>query len=133
MTMPTTGAVNHVALTVTDMARSRSFYENLLGFEFVMEFGPKYLFSNGELILALNPAPDLEQAIPNDRFSESRVGLDHISFNVESLEAMERARQWLDDNNVSRGEIRDLGDLGIYVMAFRDPDNIQLEITAPKT
>lgn len=132
MTMPTTGAVNHVALTVTNMARSRDFYQDLLGFEFIMEYGPKYLLSNGELILGLNPAPDPEQAIPNDRFTESRVGLDHISFNVESLEAMESARQWLDDNDVPRGEIRDLGDLGIYVMAFRDPDNIQLEITAPK-
>ena len=33
---------------------------------------------------------------------------------------------------VSHGEVRDLGpDLGIYVLAFRDPDNIQIELTAP--
>ena len=28
-------------------------------------------------------------------------------------------------------EIKDLVDLGMYVLAFRDPDNIQLEMTAP--
>ena len=133
MTKPKTGAVNHVTLTVTDITRSIDFYRDVLGFDFITEFGPKHLLSNGKVILALNLSPDPQQAIPNDRFSENRVGLDHVSLNVESLEALENARQWLDDNDVSRGEIKDLGDLGIYVMAFRDPDNIQLELTAPKT
>jgi hypothetical protein len=37
-----------------------------------------------------------------------------------------------DERDVPHGEIKDLGpDLGIYVLAFRDPDNIQLELTAP--
>jgi glyoxylase I family protein len=133
MTKLTTGAVNHVTLTVTDIDRSVEFYRDVLGFDFITEFGPKHLLSNGEVILALNLSPDPQQAIPDDRFSENRVGLDHVSFNIDSLEALENARKWLDDNDVSRGEIKDLGDLGIYVMAFRDPDNIQLELTAPKT
>ena len=39
-----------------------------------------------------------------------------------------------DENGVPHGEIRDLSGNGvpIYVLAFRDPDNIQLEFTAPK-
>ncbi|MDX1615087.1 MAG: VOC family protein [Candidatus Promineifilaceae bacterium] len=128
----TTGAVNHMALTVTDLERARDFYVQVLGFQFVTEFGPKYLLSNGELILALNLAPDPGQAISGDRFSENRVGLDHVSFNVGSLAALESARERLDELNVPHGEIKDLGDLGIKVLAFRDPDNIQLELTAAK-
>jgi hypothetical protein len=32
---------------------------------------------------------------------------------------------------VPHGEITDLGDaFGMYILAFRDPDNIQLELTA---
>jgi hypothetical protein len=32
---------------------------------------------------------------------------------------------------VPHGEITDLGDVfGLYILAFRDPDNIQLELTA---
>jgi hypothetical protein len=32
---------------------------------------------------------------------------------------------------VPRGEIKDPGEaFGIYVLAFRDPDNVQLELTA---
>jgi len=96
-----------------------------------MEYGPKYLLSNDSVILALNAAPDPARAITNDLFDENRVGLDHISFNVSSHEALEQASQLLDERGVSRGEIKDLADLGIYVMAFRDPDNIQVELTAP--
>lgn len=39
---------------------------------------------------------------------------------------------YLDGQGVVRGEIKDLGPgFAIYVMAVRDPDNIQLELTAP--
>ncbi|MGD9093071.1 MAG: VOC family protein [Anaerolineales bacterium] len=133
MTSIETKAINHLALTVTDMNRARDFYQNVLGFEFITEFGPKYLMSNGEVILALNQAPDPTQAISNDRFSENRVGLDHISFNVGSMAELENAVKVLDEQGVPRGEIKDLGGLGICVLAFRDPDNIQLELTAPKS
>ena len=126
-----TGAVNHVTLTVTDRDRAREFYTSVLGFQFIMEFGPKYLLNNGSVILALNLSPEPVRAIPDDRFDENRVGLDHVSFNVGSHEVLEQAAHLLDERGVSRGEIKDLADLGIYVMAFRDPDNIQLELTAP--
>jgi hypothetical protein len=59
------------------------------------------------------------------------VGLDHISFSVENLAALEAAARLFAEKGVEHGEIRDLGPFGIYVMAFRDPDNIQLELTAP--
>ena len=127
------GAVNHIALTVTDRDRSREFYVNVLGFQFVMEFGPKYLLSNNSVILALNPAPDPTRAIKNDRFDESRVGLDHVSFNVASHAELEEAVKLFDERGISHGEIKDLGGLGIYVLAFRDPDNIQLEYWLHKT
>jgi catechol 2,3-dioxygenase-like lactoylglutathione lyase family enzyme len=126
-----TGAVNHITLTVTDLKRSREFYSDVLGFNFLMEYGPKYLLSNGTVILALNLSPDPARAITDDQFDENRVGLDHVSFNVASHEVLEQAVRLLDERGVTRGEIKDLSDLGMYVLAFRDPDNIQLELTAP--
>ena len=131
MTSVPTGAVNHITLTVTDRDRAREFYTGVLGFKFLMEYGPKYLLSNDSVILALNLSPDPARAISNDQFDENRVGLDHVSFNVSSHEILEQAAQLLDEGGISRGEIKDLADLGIYVLAFRDPDNIQVELTAP--
>ena len=84
------------------------------------------------MILAVAEAPDPGRAIQNDHFDENRVGLDHISFSVSSRDDLERAAQEFDRLGISHGEIKDLGGLGILVMAFRDPDNIQLEMTAPK-
>jgi catechol 2,3-dioxygenase-like lactoylglutathione lyase family enzyme len=126
-----TGGVHHFALTVTDRDRSRDFYVNVLGFQFLMEFGPKYLLSNGTVILALNPPPDPERAIRNDSFDESRVGLDHISLNVNSLADLQNAVRVLDEKGIRHGQIKDLGGVGISVLALRDPDNIQVELTAP--
>jgi glyoxylase I family protein len=128
-----TGTINHVTLTVTDLSRSRDFYTSLLGFQVILELSPtRTLLSNGGAILALSTAPDPTQAIQDDRFNENRVGLDHASFNVGSREELEAAARLFDEHGVSHGEIKDLGPgLGIYVMAFRDPDNIQLELTAP--
>ncbi len=127
-----TGAVNHIALTVTDRERSRDFYTGLLGFQMVTEFGAKYLLSNGNVILALAPAPEATRAIKGDQFDENRVGLDHISLNVANHAALEKALKVFEERGIPHGDIKDLGGLGIFVLAFRDPDNIQVELTAPK-
>lgn len=129
-----TGAVHHLALTVTDTARSREFYSTYLGFQVVVELGPKVIMSNGPTIMAINPPPDPSQALDDDAFSEHRVGLDHVSFSVGSHADLEAAAKLFDDNGISHGTINDLSPHGLpfYVLAFRDPDNIQLELTAPK-
>ena len=126
-----TGSVHHLTLTVTDVQRSVEFYTTLLGFQMAMEIGPRRLLSNGSVIVALAP-PDPDQALPNDRFNENRVGLDHLSFNVARRADLETAVGLFDAHNVPHGEIKDLGPaMGLYVLALRDPDNIQLELTAP--
>jgi catechol 2,3-dioxygenase-like lactoylglutathione lyase family enzyme len=126
-------AVHHVRLTVTDVARSEAFYTGLLGFARAMELPRGVLLSNGATLLALAPPPDDASAPPGDRFDENRVGLDHLSFAVESSAALGTALAAIDTRGVPHGEIIDYGPaLGICVLAFRDPDNIQLELTAPR-
>jgi hypothetical protein len=86
------------------------------------------ILSNGALIMGLRGQQHTES---DDRFDEFRVGLDHISFSVGSRDELERAVQILDQYGVPHGAIEDLGsDFGLYVLTFRDPDNIQLELTA---
>ena len=124
----TLGPVHHFALRVTNPDRSMGFYQNLFGFQIVVELPDVTILSNGTLILGLRGQQDAER---NDRFDEFRVGLDHISFSVGSREELERAVQILDQHGVAHGEIEDLGrDFGLYTLALRDPDNIQLELTA---
>jgi catechol 2,3-dioxygenase-like lactoylglutathione lyase family enzyme len=127
-----TGPVHHLALTVTQVRRSADFYSSLLGFQPIMEYGPRILLFNGSMVLAITPPPDASQSLKDDQFNENRVGLDHLSFGVKSKADLEEAFQILNQHDVPHGEIRDLGgDLRIFVLAFRDPDNIQIELTAP--
>lgn len=128
------GAVHHLTLTVTNLQRSLNFYTEVLGFQVAMELGPtRSIISNGGAMVALGTAPDPERAIPGDRFDENRVGLDHLSFSLGSRQELDQAVRLFDEKGIPHGEIKDLGEtLGLCVLAFRDPDNIQLELTAPR-
>lgn len=135
------GPVHHLRLTVTDIARSRDFYTRLLGFDVAAESPPDgdpaaeaaypilwggIVMMRGNMLLGLRPV-----AKAGDRFDEDRVGLDHLSFSVNSRAELEQAEAWFDENGVTHGEIRELPSFGIYILPFRDPDNIQVELTAP--
>ena len=127
-----TGAIHHLRLTVANVDRTRAFYTRLLGFQIAMEIPPGVLLTNGQVVLGIGPAPDASRNLSGDRFDENRIGLDHLSFSVGSREELEQAIRLFDENGVPHGEIDDLGaTLALYMVAFRDPDNIQLELTAP--
>ncbi len=133
--MPTpmaTGPIHHLRLTVSDVDRSRAFYTEVVGFEFVMDLPSGVFLSNGAVGLGLGPSPAPDRAPAGDQFDEARIGLDHLSFGVADRAELERAKLLLAERGMPHGEITDLGDaFGLYVLAFRDPDNIQLELTAP--
>jgi catechol 2,3-dioxygenase-like lactoylglutathione lyase family enzyme len=115
---------HHVTLNVTDLSRARAFYEGVLGFEVDQDFpGYKLRVRVGEsrARLVLCPPPG---AVDADRFSEYRIGLDHISFGA-SLADIERMADALAAAGV-RADLRH-DPLGTAVLSFRDPDNIALE------
>ena len=132
-----TGAINHLKLTVSDVKRAHAFYTDILGFELMggsIE-GGHIALSNGSIFLGIGKAADATQSPENDRFSEHRIGLDHLSISVDSHADLLAAQKRFDEHGIVYGEIKDLREAGfpLYVMAFRDPDNIQLEFSAPVT
>lgn len=110
--------INHIKLTVSDLEKSREFYEKLPGFKLVAKHPNFYMFACGNFYLGLTDHKG-EQKIKI--FDEKNVGLDHVSFTVESKGDLAEAQKLL-----GQGEIKELSN-GLWVMAFRDPDNIQLE------
>jgi glyoxylase I family protein len=127
-----TQGVHHFRLTVSNVDRAVAFYTEVLGFKKIMDLNPGAFLSNGQVGLGIGPHHDPNRAIRGDRFDENRIGLDHLSFSVTSRAELEHAVRMFDKRGAPHSEIRDLGPaFGIYILIFRDPDNIQLELTAP--
>ena len=133
-----TGAVAHIRLTVTDIKRSREFYESVFDWPINLEVPEDaddatrqrlaFLFDGviynvGESRIGLRPGSD-------DRFDENRTGLDHIAIRVGSKAELDDAADHLDSLGIVHEPIKDIGVM--YILEFRDPDNIALELVAPK-
>jgi len=125
------GGLHHLSFTVSNAEQSRDFYTSLLGFQVVTELPKGYFLSNRTAMFGVRTAPDPSQAMTSDRFNENRVGLDHFALSVPDRGALERAVAVLDARGIGHGEITNLEPFGIVVLFFRDPDNIQVELTAP--
>ena len=74
--------IHHIILTVADPARSDAFYRRILGVEIGGGDENIRWISCDTFLLAFQRAP--HKPIPNDRFDENRVGLDHFAFAVDS-------------------------------------------------
>jgi glyoxylase I family protein len=137
MAIPTTSYA-HVRLTVTDIERSRRFYDDVFGLPVAYELPAdadeatkaqlSFLFGGviyrlGDALLGLRP-------VSADAFSEDRTGLDHVSFALSSRADLDEAATLLDDRGIEHGGVKDIG--AGFILEFRDPDNIALELFAPK-
>jgi catechol 2,3-dioxygenase-like lactoylglutathione lyase family enzyme len=121
-----TPGVNHIMLTVSDLERSRSFYGDLLGFEIKTippEYGKMFYIAVGDLTIWFMQH---DKTPAGDRFSEFRVGLDHLSFTAPDVETMQALADKLHAAGVQTDDVKTFP-TGNKYMAFRDPDNIQLE------
>ena len=134
--------IHHVRLTVTDIARSKAFYVQLLGLDPVIDFTDQVdepgaredrnrfyggcVFSFGGQLLGLRPV-----AQPGDTFDSTRVGLDHVSLGVASVDALNSAASALDAAGVEHGTVDVLEGTGMAILSIQDPDNINLEFVAP--
>ena len=130
----------HVRLTVTDISRSRAFYESVFGFDIAFEAPPAdadeetkaqlaflfggVIYSFGGGLLGLRPV-----ASSGDRFDEDRVGLDHVSFAVAARSDLEASTSLLDGLGIEHGGVKDIG--AGFILEFKDPDGVALELFAP--
>lgn len=128
VTMPIDG-LHHVLLTVTDLARSSTFYEQVLGLRKVREIpddgtaGAKVLFAlpDGRLFGVVQHA-----ASDGSVFDEMRTGLDHVAFAVDA-EELDTWRRSLAEAGFPTSATG-LSALGEPLIMVRDPDGIQVQI-----
>lgn len=121
------GAIDHVSLTVRDLACSTAWYCQVLGFEVAREVAG----IGFRRAILTQPASrsfvGLTQHESNDGepFAENRAGMDHMALRVDSLEELASWKVRLVEQGVAFSTPR--ADL----IVLRDPDNIQLELYFP--
>ena len=119
---------SHVAIRVTDLERARRFYSEVIGFPVVLELEGVMLVQVGSGLMGIRA--DAEGAKPGDRFDPHRVGLDHVSFAVDSVEQLDRMKRDLDAAGVPNDGVHDEPDLNAKGLVFYDPDGIAFELYA---
>ena len=117
---------SHVAIRVTDLQRARRFYVDLLGLPVALEVEGVVLVKTGSGLLGIRA--DAAGAKPGDRFDPHRVGLDHLSFAVDTVELLERMKRDLDIAKIPNDGIHDEPALNAKGLVFYDPDGIAIEL-----
>jgi glyoxylase I family protein len=127
---PTFSGIHHINFSVTDLERSARWYQDVLGLEFGWEMPDTE--GRGRKVALLVPGTPLRlvlsqhQTNDGQAASEFRTGLDHIAFTVSHRAALEDWIARLRSAGVSCSEVKE-GATG-YLVTFRDPDNIQMEM-----
>ncbi len=122
--------IDHLAIRVSDLARSKRFYGRLLGFmgfEREWEFGEVVGWNNGETMFWITQA-DAQGRRHKHRTGD--VGYHHYAFELETRAQVDAVHAFLVEEEVeiidppaaypSYGE-------GYYAVFFLDPDGLKLE------
>ncbi len=116
---------HHLSLSVTDLAKSTEWYQQVLGLDVAAEiegegFRRTRLRAPGGMTLTLT-RHDQESG---ERFDERRPGMDHVALQVENVEAL---KDRFDELGVDHSDVKRTSG-GTAMITLRDPDNIQVEV-----
>ena len=126
-------AIHHVAINVHDLERSERWYAEVLNFQRLAPFeGDRFkrilMRHASGIVIGLTRHDD---AAAEATFDERRTGFDHIAFQVADRAAVEAWMARFDQLGVVHGDLVHTPITGSYLVVFRDPDNIQLEVYSP--
>lgn len=128
----TFAALTHVAVTVSDLAVSTPWYRRLFDAEPALDEDTDAGFHHVVWQLDEGTLFGIHQhstTTASEKFSEFRIGLDHVAFGCRSRAELQAQLERLDALGVAHGGIVD-AHYGSGV-SFRDPDGIALEFFAP--
>ncbi|HAM03436.1 MAG TPA: hypothetical protein DCQ30_14610 [Acidimicrobiaceae bacterium] len=119
---PTLGAINHLALNVSDLRRSERWYTD--AFDLTRIDGEIAPDGSGHVTLLCPPGGWILALA-----SSASPGVEHVAFTCASRNAVLRWRQLLEDRGVEVGTVTDAPYGSGFVV--RDPDGVEVELFAP--
>jgi len=127
----TLASIHHVALSVSDLERSASWYRDLFGFvELFRESNDVrsaivMAIPDTEVVLGLVHFPDGT----DDSFTPKRAGLDHLCFGADDRAELEHWMGHLEQRGIAHSGVVDMPTSSF--LNFEDPDGIALAFATP--
>ena len=121
--LPSDTRLGPVRLQISDLARSLSFYQNILGFRVVRHEGPVATLAAHDDDRVLIELHERKRAVPVPR--RGRVGLYHFAILMPDRPALGRFVQHLGDVGAQAGAADHLVSEAFYL---QDPDNLGIEV-----
>lgn len=124
---------HHLTLNVQDVDRSEKWYAEVLGFERLAAFDTETFtrvllrHPGSGAILGLNRHT---AAVGGEPFDERRAGLDHVALGVPDRAALDAWVDRFDALGVLHSGVKPGTSPGSWLVTFRDPDGLQLEVFA---
>ena len=124
--MSHTKGFDHIGITVSDLNKSKEFYMKACGMKIVMEHEGVCGLTDNNFSLWLSTSRDYP--IKDNKFDRNRIGLDHWSFKVTSMEDLKEIEKILKEINapMEDGGITD-DDYGGTAIFAQDPDGMKVE------
>ncbi len=133
MSPPALSGFHHVTLNVQDVEKSERWYCEVLGFARVTDYATDTFervimrHPDSGAVIGLNRHVGPVSAEP---FDERRAGLDHLALRVPDRDTLDAWILRFDERRVAHSEIKAAAIPGSFLVVFRDPDDIQLEVFA---
>ena len=120
---------HHLSLSVTDLGKSTEWYRQVLGLDVTAEiegegFRRTRLRAAGSGVTLTLTSHDQESGEP---FSERRAGMDHVAFDVGSVQDVQALKGRFEQLGVDHSEMKSTTQRTALI-TLRDPDNIQIEV-----
>jgi catechol 2,3-dioxygenase-like lactoylglutathione lyase family enzyme len=106
--------LNHVTLATSDLARSRDFYQHILGLPVLKQDGDGLVLGAGKQFIGVDLASKAKE----------KVGIDHFCVGIDGFDA-DKARHSLATRSLET--FTEFGS-GVY---FYDPDGNKVQVSAP--
>jgi glyoxylase I family protein len=133
---PELSGIQHVGLTVRDVEASAEWYQRVLGLQRQFEEPHHHSDEGGYAVvlgtpdLSLNVGLDHHPANDGGGFDPTRTGLDHVCFQVSSIDDLDKWATHLDRHAVTNSGVYAMEGTPFSLLTFDDPDGIQLELIA---
>jgi len=128
--LASTRGMAHLALRVSNMARSRAFYVDTLKLPVQMDLPDRLLLNVQGLIMAL--VGDDPHTAANDHFDPYRVGLDHLALSVPEVDALDGLLAGLNQAGVPNHGIEIDEVTGAHILASTIPMASPGSSTSPR-